>query len=152
MIGTRLRMTSAYHPQADGQTEILNRYLEQHLRALTDEHPKYWYSFLGWVEYNYNASHHSAIGMSPFEALYGCPPPSIPTYIRGSSPIQALEDTLITRDEVLQRLKQNLLQAQNKMQQMANKRRRDLHFQIGDLLLVFHRQSTEAKRFNSKLC
>ena len=95
-------MTTEYHPQADGQTEVLNRYLEQHLRALTNEHPKHWYSFLGWVEYNYNTSHHSAIGMSPFEALY-----SIPTYIRGSSPIQAVEDTLITRDEVLQRLKQN---------------------------------------------
>ena len=101
-------MTSAYHPQTDGQTEVLNRYLEQYLRGFAAEHPKHWYSFLGRVEYHYNTSHHSAIGMSPFEALYGRPPPSIPTYIRGSSPIQAVEDTLITRDKVLQSLKQIL--------------------------------------------
>ena len=65
MMGTRLKTSSAYHPQTDGQTEILNRYLEQYLMAFSSEHPNQWSSYLCWVEYHYNTSHQSAIQMSP---------------------------------------------------------------------------------------
>lgn len=69
-------MSSAYHPQMDGQSEVLNRCLEQYLRAFVFEHPKKWGDYLTWAEYHYNTSYHSAIGMRPFQAVYGRPPPS----------------------------------------------------------------------------
>ncbi|XP_062114580.1 uncharacterized protein LOC133825685 [Humulus lupulus] len=93
--------------------------------------------------------------MTPFQAVYGRPPPTIPSYIRGATSIQAVENDLLTRDDILQQLKTNLQQAQNRMRQQANKRRRDIQFKLGDLVLVKlqpYRQTTVANRLNSKLC
>jgi transposase InsO family protein len=75
--GTTLAMSSAYHPQSDGQTEILNKCLEMFLRCFTFENPKAWFKALTWVEYWYNTAHHSSIGMTPFKALYGRDPPTV---------------------------------------------------------------------------
>ncbi|XP_062099393.1 transposon Ty3-I Gag-Pol polyprotein isoform X1 [Humulus lupulus] len=154
-MGTKLKMSSSYHPQTDGQTEVTNRYLEQYLRAFTADNPKQWSKFLSWAEYHYNTSHHSAIGMTPFQAVYGRAPPTIPAYTRGSTTIQAVENDLLSRDTILQQLKDNLLQAQHRMRQQANKKRRDIEFKVGELVLVKlqpYRQATVAKRLNYKLC
>lgn len=154
LMGTKLKMSSAYHPQTDGQTEVTNRYLEQYLQAFTAENPKQWSKFLCWAVYHYDTSYHSAIAMTPFQAVYGRPPPSIPAYIRGSTTVQAVEDDLMTRDTILKNLKDNLLRAQNRMCQQANKKRKDISFQIDDLVLVKlqpYRQSTVAHRHNFKL-
>lgn len=68
--GTTLNKSSAYYPQSDGRTENLNRTLEQYLRCVVGEKPKSWIDALPWAEYWYNTAFHSAIGMSPFRALY----------------------------------------------------------------------------------
>ncbi|XP_062093441.1 uncharacterized protein LOC133799440 [Humulus lupulus] len=119
------------------------------------EYPKQWSKFLSWAEYHYNTSHHSAIGMTPFQAVYGRTPPSIPAYTRGATTIQAVEADLLKQDEILHHLKHNLQRAQQRMQQQANKKRRDIEFQVGELVLVKlqpYRQTTVAHRLNSKLC
>lgn len=92
--------------------------------------------------------------MTPFQAVYGRPPPSIPHYVRGQSKIQAVDGDLLTRDEILRHLKQNLAQAQQRMIQQANKRRTDIQFLKGDLVLVKlqpYRQATVAARLNHKI-
>ena len=71
--------------------------------------------------------------MTPFQALYGRLPPTIPGSTKGSTSIQALEDLLLERDELLRTLKTNLLQAQHRMEQAH---RRELQLQIGDNVLV----------------
>lgn len=137
------------------QTEVLNRYLEQYLRAFVAEHPKKWGDYIVWAEYHYNTSFHSAIGMTSFQAFYERPPPKILAYVGGTSPIQVMDDSLSNRNEILHKLRHNLLQAQNRMKQIANKHRRDVQFKVGDLVMVRlqpYRQSTVAKRLNSKLC
>ena len=113
LMGTKLKMSSAYHPETDRQMDVTNRYVEQYLRAFTGDFPKQWSKCLSWAEYHYNTSHHSAIGMTPFQAVYGRLPPSIPAYTRGSTKIQVVEEDLLTRDEILIALKQKLHQAQN---------------------------------------
>jgi transposase InsO family protein len=67
----QLSMSSAYHPQSDGHTEHVNRCLETFLRCFVSACPKKWVSCLVLAEYWYNTCFHSAIGHSPFEAMYG---------------------------------------------------------------------------------
>lgn len=69
-----LRMSSAYHPQSDGQTELVNQCLETFLRCYAHACPEQWSSWLDLAEYWYNTSFHSAIGRSPFEVMYGYAP------------------------------------------------------------------------------
>lgn len=71
LSGTKLGMSSAYHPQADGKFEVVNKGLEKYLRAFTQHKPSTYVSLLPWVESNYNTSYHIKMKMSPFEVFYG---------------------------------------------------------------------------------
>ena len=70
-LGTKLRLSSTYHPQIDGQIERTIKLLEDHLRACVLEQKGSWESFLLLIEFTYNNSFHYTIGMTPYEALYG---------------------------------------------------------------------------------
>lgn len=89
-----LRYSTAYHPESDGQIEVLNRCLEAYLRCFSSDHPKRWFKFLHLAEFWHNSTLHSAIGMTPFQALYGRWPPSVHDYIPGSATIPALVESL----------------------------------------------------------
>ena len=70
-LGTRLDLSTAFHPQTDGQSERTIQVLEDMLRACVIEFGDHWDSFLPLAEFSYNNSYHSSIDMAPFEALYG---------------------------------------------------------------------------------
>jgi len=70
-LRTKLSLSSAYHPQIDGQTERTIQSLEDLLRACVLEQRGSWDGFLPLIEFTYNNSFHSSIGMTPYEALYG---------------------------------------------------------------------------------
>ncbi|XP_077234173.1 uncharacterized protein LOC143876337 [Tasmannia lanceolata] len=150
---TELRMSSAYNLQTDGQTEVVNRCLEQYLRAFTSGYPTKWYNFLGWAEYHNNTAFHSSLGRSPFEAVFGRLPPNIPAYCRGSTKLEALDQDLGTRTELLHNLKQCLLSAQTRMKAKADVHRTELQFQKGDWVLLkqHYRQVTVGHQPNHKL-
>ena len=69
-IGFKLRLSSAYHPQIDGQSERTIQSLEDLLRVCVLEQGGAWDSQLSLIEFTYNNNHHSSIGMALLEALY----------------------------------------------------------------------------------
>ncbi|GKF81851.1 reverse transcriptase domain-containing protein, partial [Tanacetum coccineum] len=70
-LGTQLDMSTAYHPQIDGQSERTIQTLEDMLRACVIEFGKSWNRHLPLVEFSYNNNYHTSIKAAPFEALYG---------------------------------------------------------------------------------
>lgn len=90
-LGTKLHKSSSYHHQSNGQIENLNRTLERYLRCVVGKRPHTWVEALPWGEYWYNTAHHLAIGMPPFQALYGYEAPHIQTSVPGSTVIQAVD-------------------------------------------------------------
>ncbi|GJW63557.1 putative reverse transcriptase domain-containing protein [Tanacetum coccineum] len=70
-LGTRLDMSTTYHPQTNGQSERTIQNLEDMLRACVLDFGKSWDRHLPLVEFSYNNSYHTSIKAAPFEALYG---------------------------------------------------------------------------------
>lgn len=118
--GTKLAMSTAYHPQSDGQTEVVNRYLEDYLRSFVSDQPRLWLRYLPWAEWHYNTAWHSSIRMTPYEAIFGRPPPTLLDYITGTSRIAVVEEVLEDRSRILRILKQNLANAQRRMKTQAD--------------------------------
>jgi transposase InsO family protein len=69
-MDTKLNFSSAYHPQADGQTERTNQILEDMLRAYVLKYEKSWDKSLSYAEFSYNNSYQASIKMAPYEALH----------------------------------------------------------------------------------
>ncbi|GJX90187.1 putative reverse transcriptase domain-containing protein [Tanacetum coccineum] len=70
-LGTRLDMSTAYHPQTDGHSERFIQTLEDMLRTCVLDFRKGWDRHLPLIEFSYNNSYHNGIKVAPFEALYG---------------------------------------------------------------------------------
>jgi hypothetical protein len=87
-LGIDLSFSSAYHPQTDGQTEVVNKSLGNLLRSLVTEHHNQWDQILPQAEFAYNDSPNRSTGKSPFQILYGMQP-------RGVSELRDLEQSEI---------------------------------------------------------
>ncbi|GJR41262.1 putative reverse transcriptase domain-containing protein [Tanacetum coccineum] len=70
-LGTQLDMSTAYHPETDGQSERTIQTLEDMLRSCVIDFGKGWERHLPLVEFSYNNSYHASIKAAPFKALYG---------------------------------------------------------------------------------
>ena len=73
-LGTSLSFSSTYHPQTDGQTEVINKILADFLRSIVTEHHIQWDHILPQAEFSYNDSIKRSTGQSPFQILYGMQP------------------------------------------------------------------------------
>jgi hypothetical protein len=62
-----------------------NKCLENYLRCFTQDNPKHWAAWLPWAEYWFNTRWHSSTHMTPFEEVYGVPPPRLLNYIPGTT-------------------------------------------------------------------
>ena len=72
-MGTRLTMSTTFHPQTDGQSEKTIQVLEDMLQACILDHKGSWEEHLPLVEFAYNNSYQASIQMAPYESLYGRP-------------------------------------------------------------------------------
>ena len=91
-------MSLGYHPQIDGHTEVINKCLQTYLHFFTYEQKHQWEKWLPLAKWWYNTSYHTSSKMTPYEAVYGQPPPVLQPYTPHSSPVQAVDMVLCNRD------------------------------------------------------
>ncbi|GJY83572.1 putative reverse transcriptase domain-containing protein [Tanacetum coccineum] len=135
-LGTRLDMSTTYHPQTDGQSERTIQTLEDMLRACVIDFGGNWDVHLPLVEFSYNNSYHSSIRCAPFEALYGrkCRSPVLWAEI-GESSLIGPELVQETTDKVVL-IKEKLKAARDRQKSYADNRRKPLEFEVGDQVLL----------------
>jgi len=141
MAGVSLRMSTAFHPQTDGQSEVVNKVIAMYLRCVTGDRPRAWVDWLSWAEYCYNTSFHTALRATPFEVVYGRSPPPMLPYSPGTARTDTADALLRSRDEMLAEVRQRLLQAQQLSKKYYDAGHRDVEFQVGDWvwLRLLHR-------------
>ncbi|GJS44525.1 putative reverse transcriptase domain-containing protein [Tanacetum coccineum] len=108
-LGTSLDMSTAYHPQTDGQSERTIQTLEDMLRACVIDFGNGWVKHLPLVEFSYNNSYHASIKAAPFEALYGR---------KCRSPVCWAEvgEVQLTGPEIVQETTERIIQVKQRMQ------------------------------------
>jgi hypothetical protein len=131
------RLSTAYHPQSDGNTEVINKLTEQVLRAHVNPRQDDWDEFLGMVEFAINNSLHSSLRHTPFFLNYGTHP-ATPVMLEAlkQSKVPAADHFSATLHDVLKEAKQNLLAAQDRQRSYVNAKRKDISFQVGDKVLL----------------
>ncbi|GKD99011.1 putative reverse transcriptase domain-containing protein [Tanacetum coccineum] len=135
-LGTRLDLSTAYHPQTNGQSERTIQTLKDMLKACVIDFGGSWVVHIPLAEFSYNNSYHSSIRCAPFEALYGrkCRSPVLWTEIRESSLIGP-ELVQETTDKVVL-IKEKLKAAKDRQKSYADNRRKPLEFEVRDKVLL----------------
>ncbi|GJV89526.1 putative reverse transcriptase domain-containing protein [Tanacetum coccineum] len=130
-LGTQLDMSTAYHPETDGQSERTIQTLEDMLRACVIDFGKGWERHLPLVEFSYNNSYHASINATPFKALYGRNCKS-PIYWAKVGDVQLTGPEIIheTTEKIVQ-IQQRLQDARDRQRSYDNIRRKPLEFQVG---------------------
>jgi hypothetical protein len=135
-LGTKLDLNTAFHPQSDGQTERTIQTLEDMLRACAMDMKGNWDDHLPLIEFAYNNNYHSSIHMAPYEALYGrkCRSPICWEEV-GERKLLGPELVQMTTKKI-KLIRERLKAAQSRQKSYADKRRRDLEFQIEDFVFL----------------
>jgi hypothetical protein len=122
-LGVKLHFSTSYHPQTDGQTERVNQCLENYLQNMAFQQPKKWHHWLPLAEWWYNTTFHTSLKMTPFQALYGRPPPLLAELLLPTDDhTSELIPNASVRD-IARQIKENLLKAQDRMKLYADKNR-----------------------------
>ena len=148
-VGTQLCLSTAYHPQTDGQTERVNRILEDLLRLCILDFGGTWEEHLPLVEFAYNNSFQSSIGMAPFEALYGRPCRSPTCWWESTDKILLGPDMVRETSEKIDLIRKRMKAAQDRQKSYADRRRTDLEFEVGDMVFVKVSPLRNVVRFGS---
>ena len=139
MCGTKLSFSTSYHPQTDGQTERTNRTLEEMLRSYCTDNQDDWANKLTLVEFHYNNTINSSTGFTPFYLAYGFNP-KLPLFVLSpysdSPNVQTVDEYIEMMKKTTESAKKNIEKALKKQTFYANKRRKDIQFQEGDMVLL----------------
>lgn len=151
-LGTDLRFSTAYHPQSDGQTERLNREIEQQLRWHADKTGANWKEWLSVVEMQYNSTVHSSTGKTPFEmngtnwrdpftlALQK-PGTGDEVDVNGDGAEDMLRELRITWEDA----RQVMLKQREQQKKYADMKRRDERYKVGDLVMLTTKNLAQGK-------
>ncbi|GJY56447.1 putative reverse transcriptase domain-containing protein [Tanacetum coccineum] len=135
-LGTQLDLSTAYHPQTDGQSERTIQTLEDMLRACAIDFGGNWDTHLPLVECSYNNNYHSSVKYAPFEALYGrkCRTPITWAEV-GESKLIGPEIVQETTNKIVQ-IKERLKAARDRQKSYADNQRKSLESSVDDKLLL----------------
>ncbi|GJV51750.1 ribonuclease H-like domain-containing protein [Tanacetum coccineum] len=135
-LGTHLDMSTAYHPETDGQRQRTIQTLKDMLRACVIDFGKGRERHLPFLEFAYNNSYHASIKAAPFKALYGrkCRSPVCWAEV-GDSQLTGPEIIQETTEKIVQ-IRQRLQAARDRQRSYANVRQKPLEFQVGDRVML----------------
>ncbi|GJY14823.1 putative nucleotidyltransferase, ribonuclease H [Tanacetum coccineum] len=137
MVNTQLNFSSAYHPQTDGQTEVVNRSFGNLLRCLVGDHVKAWDQKLCQAEFAHNHVVNRSTGFSPFQVVYSAQPRDpldLMTPRISSSVLKKVQDFVAGLHDVHKAVHENLVRANSKYKQDADHKRRHVDFEEGDFV------------------
>nr|GEX00672.1 putative reverse transcriptase domain, ribonuclease H-like domain, aspartic peptidase domain protein [Tanacetum cinerariifolium] len=135
-LGTNLDISTAYHPQTDGQSERMIQTLEDMLRAYVIDYGSGWDKHLPLAEFSYNNSYHASIKAAPFEALYGRRCRSHVCWSEVRDAQLTGPDMIHEMTEMIVQIKNRLLVARSRQRSYANVRRKPLEFEVGDKVML----------------
>jgi hypothetical protein len=140
LMGTKLHMSSAFHPQSDGQSEAANRVIIMYLRCIMGDRPRQWLRWLPWAEFIFNTAYQTSLRDTPFRIVYGRDPPSIRSYEAGETRVAAVAKSMEEREEFLADVRHRLEQAQATQKLHYDKVHRHVAYSVGDWALLRLRQ------------
>jgi hypothetical protein len=144
ILGIKLKLSTAYHPQTDGPTEIVNQYLDQRLRPFVNYFQDNWAELLPLMDYAQATLPHDSTGFAPIQLEMGYLPrtsfdwerPEGPQTVREKLSHEEAQQYAKRLEEAWKVARTNLEKAQKSMEQQANKYRREPDFTIGDMVWV----------------
>ncbi|KAH7621093.1 putative Transposon Tf2-9 polyprotein [Nannochloris sp. 'desiccata'] len=137
-VGTRLKLSTSYHPQTDGQTERINRVLEEMLRSFCVLDPASWVNFLPQAAFAYNTAVNASLKSRPFSVVYGRTPKLPASYVAEDSravPV-SVERFRERHEHIISKVSELLNAAQARQAFYSNKKRVDVSFDVGDEVLL----------------
>ncbi|GJY37604.1 putative reverse transcriptase domain-containing protein [Tanacetum coccineum] len=135
-LGTDLSISTAYHPETDGQSERTIQTLEDMLRACVINFGKGWVKHLPLAEFSYNNSYHTSIKVAPYEALYGqkCRSPVCWAKV-GEAQLTGLELIQETTKKIVL-IKERIQATQDRQKSYADLKRKPMKFEVGDRVML----------------
>ncbi|GJZ73390.1 putative reverse transcriptase domain-containing protein [Tanacetum coccineum] len=135
-LGTEISMSTAYHPETDGQSERTIQTLEDMLRACVIDFGKGWVKHLPLVEFSYNNSYHANIKAAPYEALYGQKCRSLVCWAEvGEAQLTGPELIQETIEKIVL-IKQRIQATQDRQKSYADLKRKPMEFKVGDRVML----------------
>ena len=136
ILGIESKLSTAFYPQTDGQTERVNQELEQYLRMFINHRQEQWPDWLGTAEFAYNNKMHSSTKVSPFKANYG-QDPRMGFEIRRKGKYEGAEKFVTKIKEIQEEAKAALGKAQEEMKKYADKKRGEVDdYKVEDLVML----------------
>jgi len=136
LLGIQTKLSTAYHPQTDRQTERINQKLEQYLRVFINHRQEQWPDWLETAEFAYNNKIHTATKISPFKANYG-QDPRMGFEGRKKGKYEAAGKFVERMKKIQKKAKAVLGKAQEEMKKFANRRRGEgEEYKVEDLVLL----------------
>ena len=142
-LPSQLKFSITCHPQTDGQTKVTNRTLGTLLRVLVKKNLKNWDELLPHAEFVFNKAPSKSTHLSPFQVVYGYNPRSPLDLIPIPTPTKFSWDAEKRAQEIKDlhaHVRGNIAKANERYMQSANKRRKEVHFQPGDLVWIHLRK------------
>jgi hypothetical protein len=136
-LGMQRGFSTAFHPQTDGQTERMNRTMEEMLRHFITPMKGDWVAALPMLEFAYNNSYNATVKSTPFRLNSGLNPlHPASTLADRQYAVPAAEQFVVKMQDELKRAKQCMLDAQTRMKSTADKYRKDITFKVDDDVLL----------------